>query len=858
MAWFCKSKSNGFAIYRLKSLVCSVLFLTYIILHNQVSADNAGKTPVLAWQKVATFSSKSTLQAVAINADESLIATATAGKKSTHIQLYDRPSQALLGSIKTQVGSNVTLRFAPSRDLLLVTGTKALALWEVSLANLRSNKTLPERFRLWRMPMHQTQGPVGTAAFTASAGMVVWSQKHKLYKRSTQAGKNAGQKPFYKSHTGNITNLNPRLDVKTPLVLVQTNEEKHLVQTPVQENAPSIRLSGHRFPVVAAWFGTQEKLSLDRSFTLIRWRENLIPDPAKVLSHLDKKFAPIHIQPIANDGLVLLGKSENSHGEMVFLSQTGRVQAKRIRANSVQLLAISPSSSYVLVGKEKHATLLLLNQQPSPLRYLTRLRTLGSTELARSYVRHLDERIATATQKKRWLNGLEAKTQRMSLQGLKRILRGHLNGGDFSAAQKTASEILQLQPNQPEALAALKAIRLRQEKATLTQAAELTKTGKPREALKLLTQKLTLDSLLPKQIKKGIAQAEEKINQDLILEQVQEKLHMGDDFSAKALLAEVLTQDKQNSQALALQQQLQFQKRRSWRDWIAVVLGALLALAMGIGYYGWRRRHGHDPGGTPPPGEGVKGLRKGAFQSTKNLFSRVTPKTDPIRVQVVRNLLESLQERIEQGLFEKNNKQRQLRGTWLQWQAELNALSHVLSHQPESIGQIHQRLKMIEQQLQRLSTVTTVKNSTGSGHGVSANTQRSAQQTKQKQGNSKARDWKRDRETKEQPQSRVSKQQMGSQRTVQNTPMEGLSHYEILQVAFTAGPDEVKKAYHRLLKQYHPDHHVQSKYPWVYEEAERMSRRISEAYQVLIDLKKRADYDLVLHQKGLTPRQRFR
>ena len=65
-------------------------------------------------------------------------------------------------------------------------------------------------------------------------------------------------------------------------------------------------------------------------------------------------------------------------------------------------------------------------------------------------------------------------------------------------------------------------------------------------------------------------------------------------------------------------------------------------------------------------------------------------------------------------------------------------------------------------------------------------------------------------------------------------------YYEILNVSRDATEKEIKKAYRRLAKQYHPDTYKGDK-----KEAEEKFKQISEAYEVLIDKDKRAKYDQI-------------
>ena len=62
-------------------------------------------------------------------------------------------------------------------------------------------------------------------------------------------------------------------------------------------------------------------------------------------------------------------------------------------------------------------------------------------------------------------------------------------------------------------------------------------------------------------------------------------------------------------------------------------------------------------------------------------------------------------------------------------------------------------------------------------------------------------------------------------------------YYEVLGISKGASEDEIKKAYKKMARKYHPDLNPGDK------EAEEKFKEVNEAYEVLSDADKKARYD---------------
>jgi Flp pilus assembly protein TadD/DnaJ-domain-containing protein 1 len=83
----------------------------------------------------------------------------------------------------------------------------------------------------------------------------------------------------------------------------------------------------------------------------------------------------------------------------------------------------------------------------------------------------------------------------------------------------------------------------------------------------------------------------------------------------------------------------------------------------------------------------------------------------------------------------------------------------------------------------------------------------------------------------------------------------GQDHYQVLGVTVASTSAELKKAYFRLAKSYHPDRHFDATMADLKQKLEALFDRIHKAYTVLSDQAKRAEYDMAARKKTQEPKK---
>ncbi len=869
----------------------------------------------------ASWTVEGPAQAVAINADESILAVAREQGGQTLVSLYDRPSHSKLGNLAADVGGAPRLRFAADQDLLLIGGSQALELWEVPIMPLRPDQVLPDDHRRWRQPLAGTGGTMGTAQFSDPPDHVVWVQGGALYRRALGDTGAGPSKPVWQPEGRTVKSFQYARNGSGLAVSYQDDKAVDVLDPKALTLLGT--LQGHRFPVISVMPGPQGWLSADQGGNVIRWNESLQPQETTYLDALSKGQPPEALQRLGPRH-VLLTLAGPAPQRSLTLVAPGLKADDELQAGGEGLVAVSPTGRYLLAAEGTGVSLYDFDQPDSPMDFVKRLKALKAYRTAQSYVRLLDESGVTPRLKTALLAELSRVPASALVQDYLDRLAHAQKEADDAGTKHWAEQVLALRPDEPQARAALQGLKTAAEKRILDEARAALQGGNADGALELLTNKIPPDSAVWGEAAALIRQAESRRRADADVDQAREQMNLGNLPAATALAKEALREQGQHPGAKQLLREIEQKSGGAPREGLAVLLGTVLALAISgfllyqnrarlvplfrnarrgaqppLGRYraegsaartgpfgatdggtgvgashaapgapqvppSFRRRQsavaaaesraaesraaearaaearaaeakaaeikaaparaaesklgeaGGEPGTTAahaigskvtesqPGGFKTGGARGAGAQAAEEKIAGSRP--DPsrpegdaqgsaARVEVLRELLESTEDLIRLA------RQADLAGehtaALMEIDAELAAFHRRLADPAMELGDVHKRLKVVNARLKGLKF------------------------------------------SRPKPPPETTPAEEGSDPT----------HYELLQIPEQASEGQIKRAYHRLLKQYHPDVHNHSEFPWVKAEAERMSRRLGQAYEVLGHPDKRRDYDQSLRRR---------
>ncbi|MFI5400082.1 MAG: DnaJ domain-containing protein [SAR324 cluster bacterium] len=803
-------------------------------------------------------------QAVAINADESILAVAREDGGTVQIALYDRPSRTRIGLISAKVGSQPSLLFAPDQDRLLVAGTKAVQLWDVPIVPLKPDSPLDEKYRLWSQAL--SGGAAPQIAFADPPTQVLWGQGAALFRRETSAAGAPADTPAWRAGAGRGLSGFAFAGGGAGLALTFAGEKGVDLLDPGTLTLLG-SLQGHRFPVAGAVPQTRGWLSLDTGWHLLRWSENLQLQESIFLESLPRAAEPAGLKLLGAKHVLIAVPGEGDVQWWVTSPPAWRLEDKL--SAPAGGLAVSPTGRYVLAlegAKGGQVKLYGFAAPEAPLDYVRRLQARQAYRVAQSYGRLLDETGLSPKAKSALQTELSRVPVSATVQDLHERLARARSDGNADAIRHWAEQVLDLRPQDPDAVAALQDVKTLGERRILDQARDAIQQGQTAQAIAVLSSNISADSAVHEEAAALIRQAEALRRVAGLVGQARDQMNLGDFPAATALTEEALREDKDNAAARSLLSEIEERSgHRSLPRWMPIGAGMAIALAAlglllhrnrgrwmpmfrrpgpaaaaswgGLGH-GSLDDFGAAAAGPPPAATAKPGPRPaprspaGGAAEPKRASARpvrpvgrperaesapllrpsgragdrapersagrlrpARPEPTPARLQVVAELLQRTEDTMR--LAQQADVGREHTALLMEWEAELAAFRRRLADPGVELGPLHERLKAIGAELHRL------KFTRREAPAAQAPSPADAEPT-----------W-----------------------------------YEVLQVPETASEAEIRASYHRLLKQYHPDLHNESGFPWVKEQAHQMTRKIGAAYQALGSAEKRQSYDRELRRR---------
>lgn len=622
--------------------------------------------------------------------------------------------------------------------------------------------------------------------------------------------------------------------------------KKEIVLVDTAKGRTVRRLSEHRFSLIALAYGLDGRLtSLDSGGHLKRWREDgTVPSSAASstrVASIPSTFSPASLAVLGKGHLALIGKGKDG-GRLFLLNASSGKTAGVLSLGDAIFAGVSPTGRYIVTAGGGTVRLHEFSDPLPPLEYVRHLRSLKAFQTAQSYVRLMDGSNLSSRLKADLLEEAGREPAGAGLQVALERLRNAVAEKNQDRIRHWANRVAGYYPDHPEALAARRFAEELRQRGVLTQAREAYELGEHRVAISLLSSKIPEDSRLYPDALALIRLAELKRSVQTVLMQARERLGMGDLDAASALVEEALRNEAGHPRALALREEIASRKSSAWKAILAVVLSVSAALlATGFIALRFRKRFGKvmenlklDPEspirtraagghGKHGPAGATRGSHMDSHGNSHGNIHRVDSRETsgvqfarrressqgasrermgkPVRGAAARKLMvQSMMGAIGKTIrhVRKNDVRGEQTGLLMELEAELHSIQSRMSGPMVDLGAIHNRLKSIQSQLKGMEF-----------------------------------------------ESPKAEKAAAAQAT----------HYDLLRLKPSATLDEIRTAYHKLLKQYHPDLHNASQFNWIKDESERMSRRISEAYEVLSDESARAHYDRTLKSGAVPGRQ---
>lgn len=554
-------------------------------------------------------------------------------------------------------------------------------------------------------------------------------------------------------------------------------------------------LDYHLFPVKDMKFLPDGKLlSLDQAGNLI-WGDvpNRIKERQLVVPHPEETEV-VRVEPLLEEKAVVAVQRDDDEHEAIVLDYRGQEQ-ERFAISSSEALAISPTGAHMAYSDPKGRIRFMdvPNSEP-PQAYAQRLRRLNAPDTARRYLNQLDP-MAAANQEPPPVNEKAL---------LEDELKAALKAGKWVDVDRLARELLALDPRNATGRSAQMQLKGRQDLLQIEKAKQLMEVGDYERAAGMLA-KVPSNSEQYEEARELLNLAERKSQIQQNLRNARASMRVNNWDLARVQVEKVLQQEPNNPQAQALLDEINSSAR--WEAFQFWGIPSLLLVGFaGAGFYLYRKRpkwlnHLKVEEEQAPPLKKHPGT-KTARPPKATKAAKEGPSLDEQRY---REALAKTLELLRIALRKDAHREHAVR--LMDFQAELKIISQKGKAPNADFRLLVTQLLVLQQTLRNLKFRGKARSSPkdpGTGEGA-----------------------------EEANASAAAPPPGGKEET----------YYQLLGVNPEASADEIKKAYHQKLKEYHPDRHQNSEFGWIKEQAEAMTLKVREAFDTLGNPASRKKYD---------------
>ena len=545
-------------------------------------------------------------------------------------------------------------------------------------------------------------------------------------------------------------------------------------------------LDYHLFPLADFHFTTpQHLLSLDQARNLIRGsvRTRIKLSNPKINGTQSNEIARSLTFLYQDQVFLVTTQNQDESSGFAYVLDKHGTMFHRIPVSWPEAVSVSPTGAYVaLAGAAPNQLVLLRSALNIP---------------PETYLRHLMESGANETAR-RYRNHLDSESavgvepvdeSGTTLRILEENLKVSERMGQWLEVEQLSEEILTISPNNSTALDAKQRLQSRQDDLQVKKANQLLANQDYERAITLLTQ-IPPSSPHYSEARQLISVAELQAQLILTLQNAEKEIRLQNWKGATVHLQKALKKDPENERALEMLELVETQEQQVWLTYILIAAG-LAVLLVGSGVWAVKNR-------TQWTGW-ILG------EELQSPLSQQTTQSQASSQQTGRSIEEDIRQFAKAldktkallRLLKQRDILHEHTTRLMDFEAEVVAMEREAQRPEANLRDLASKLLVLQQTLRSLRF----------------------------------------------------KAASSSRKPSAPPPVPEVTspdHYQLLGVSKSASLEEIKRAYHEKLKEYHPDRHQQAEFEWIREQAEAMTRQVREAYDTLSDPQSRKQYNQTL------------